>query len=183
MPSNINRVTLSGRLTQDATIRQTPGGTQILSFGIAVNDRRKNPQTGEWEDVPNFIDCIIFGTRGQALMQYLTKGQKIALEGKLRWSSWEKDGQRRSKIEVIVDEVELMSGMQQGGQQQMPRQSAQQPAYATQAPQGYQSAMPQQMAPQMAPQAPPQQYSGYQPTVQPPAPAQQMGVYDEDIPF
>lgn len=180
MPSNINRVTLSGRLTRDAELRSTPGGMGVLSFGIAVNDRRKNPQTGEYEDVPNFVGCVLFGNRGTGLAPYLTKGQKVALEGKLRWSQWERDGQKREKLEVIVDEVELMGGMQQGGQQQMPRQSAQQPAYAPQAPQGYQSAMPQPPAPPAPSQA---VYGNYQPTVQPPAPAPQDMYASEDIPF
>ena len=57
---SINRVTISGHLTRDPELRQTKGGTSILSFGVAVNDRRKNPQSGEWEDVPNFVDCSLF---------------------------------------------------------------------------------------------------------------------------
>ncbi len=68
---------------------------------MAVNDRRRNPQTGEWEDYPNFVDCTMFGTRAEAVSRYLSKGSKVAIEGKLRYSSWERDGQRRSKLEVI----------------------------------------------------------------------------------
>ena len=106
---SINRVLISGNLTRDPELRQTGGGTQVLSFGVAVNDRRRNPQTGEWEDYPNFIDCTMFGARAEALSRYLSKGTKVAIEGKLRWSQWERDGQKRSKIEVIVDELEFMS--------------------------------------------------------------------------
>ena len=80
----INRVVLSGNLTRDPELRQTPGGTAVLSFGIAVNDRRKNSQTGEWEDYPNFLDCTIFGSRAEGLSNYLSKGTKVCLEGKLR---------------------------------------------------------------------------------------------------
>ena len=87
----------------------------VLGFSVAVNDRRKNNQTGEWEDVPNFIDCTMFGTRAQALAQYMTKGTKVAVEGKLRWSSWERDGQKRSKIEIIVDAVDFLSSRKNGG--------------------------------------------------------------------
>ena len=58
---NINHVTISGNLTRDPELRMTAGGTQVLSFGVAVNDRRRNPQTGEWEEYPNFIDCTMFG--------------------------------------------------------------------------------------------------------------------------
>ena len=100
-------------LTRDPEMRALRNGTQALSFGVAVNDRRKNPQTGDWEDYPNFIDCTMFGSRAEAVGRYLAKGTKVAIEGKLRYSSWEKDGQRRSKLEVIVDEIELMSQRQQ----------------------------------------------------------------------
>ena len=106
---SINRVNISGNLTRDPELRATAGGTQVLSFGVAVNDRRRNPQTGDWEDYPNFVDCTMFGTRAEAVSRYLSKGAKVAVEGKLRYSSWERDGQRRSKLEVIVDEIELMS--------------------------------------------------------------------------
>lgn len=64
---SINHVNISGNLTRDPELRTTAGGTNILSFGVAVNDRRKNPQTGKWQDVPNFIDCIVFGQRAEAL--------------------------------------------------------------------------------------------------------------------
>ena len=105
---SINRATISGNLTRDAELRSTASGTPVLSFTVAVNDRRKSNQTGEWEDVPNFIDCTMFGTRAQSLSQYLTKGTKVAVEGKLRWSQWERDGQKRSKVEVMAETVELM---------------------------------------------------------------------------
>ena len=115
---SINRVNITGNLTRDPDLRQTQGGTAILSLGVAVNDRRKD-QGGEWTDYPNFIDCVMFGTRAEAVSRYLSKGSKVAIEGKLRYSSWERDGQRRSKLEVIVDEIEFMSrGQQQDGAQQ-----------------------------------------------------------------
>lgn len=114
---SINRVNISGNLTRDPELRATAGGTQVLSFGVAVNDRRRNPQNGEWEDYPNFVDCTMFGTRAEAVSRYLSKGSKVAIEGKLRYSSWERDGQRRSKLEVIVDEIEFLSRGQQGGGQ------------------------------------------------------------------
>ena len=116
---SINRVSISGNLTRDAELRQTQGGMAILSLGVAVNDRRKNQQTGEWEDVPNFVDCVMFGSRAEKLAHYLAKGTKVAIDGKLRYSSWEKDGARRSKLEVVVDEIEFMS---RGGQQQRQQQ-------------------------------------------------------------
>ncbi len=106
---SINRVNISGNLTRDPELRQTQSGTAVLSLGVAVNDRRRNPQTGEWEDYPNFVDCVMFGTRAESVSRYLSKGQKVAIEGKLRYSSWERDGQRRSKIEVVIEDLEFMS--------------------------------------------------------------------------
>ena len=111
---SINRVSLSGNLTRDPELRSTTSGSQVLSFGIAVNDRRRNAQ-GEWEDVPNYVDCVVFGARAESLSRFLAKGQKIVLEGKLRWSQWERDGQKRSKLEVIVDNLDFFSQRRQSG--------------------------------------------------------------------
>lgn len=200
---SINRVAISGNLTRDSELRTTAGGTAVLSFGVAVNDRRKNPQTGEWEDYPNYVDVTVFGKRGPALAQYLHKGSKISIEGKLRYSSWEKDGQRRSKLEVIGEEIEFMSQRQDAAPQapalpaqaypkqayrpapqpaQAPapapqwtaQQAYQQPPATTQPQLPMQAQQPVQApAPQPVPQAPQQAYQ----MVQPPE------VYDEDIPF
>ena len=155
----------------------------VLGFGVAVNDRAKNSKTGEWEDYPNFIDCTMFGSRAESLSRYLAKGAKVSIEGKLRYSSWEKDGQKRSKIEVIVEELEFMSARQEQAPQYQPQQpyqpqyapqNAPQQAYAPQYQQGYQQPYAQQ---------------AYQPSV-----AQQVAdnaakvagqppLYDQDIPF
>ena len=156
---SINRVNISGNLTRDPELRATAGGTQVLSFGVAVNDRRKNPQTGDWEDYPNFVDCTMFGTRAEAVSRYLSKGTKVAIEGKLRYSSWERDGQRRSKLEVIVDEIEFMSRGSQGGQG----------SYSQNGGNSYGGGYTPAPAPQAAPA----------PVQAPPA----VDVYDEDIPF
>ncbi len=106
---SINSVCVSGNLTRDPELRQTPSGTSVLSFSVAVNDRRKDASTGEWRDFPNFIDAVVFGNRSKPLAQILRKGSKISLHGKLRQSQWEtQDGQKRSKVEIVADEVELM---------------------------------------------------------------------------
>lgn len=112
---SINRCIITGNLTRDPDLRHTSGGTAVLGIGVAVNDRRKNPQTGDWEDYPNFVDCTMFGARAESVARFLSKGSKVAIEGKLRYSSWEKDGQKRSKLEVVVDEIEFMSRGQQSG--------------------------------------------------------------------
>ena len=116
---SINKVVLTGNLTRDPEVRRTQGGMAIMSFGIAVNERRENKQTGEWEDYPNFVDCTMFGKRAESVSNYISKGSKVAVEGKLRYSAWEREGQKRSKLEVIVDEIEFMSRNQDG--QQKPR--------------------------------------------------------------
>lgn len=181
---SINRVNISGNLTRDPELRQTAGGMQVLGFGVAVNDRRKNQQTGEWEDHPNYIDCTIFGQRALSLSNILHKGGKVAIEGKLRWSQWQdqQTGQKRSKVEVIVDELELMQ-QSTNGQNQAPSRN-QQPSYIPQpAPQpAYQQP---QYAPPQPQYAPPQPAQAAPPMSQPPMPQQssQQGYYDEDIPF
>lgn len=199
MASSINIAAISGNLTRDPELRMTPAGTQVLNFGVAVNDRAKNQQTGEWEDRPNFIDCVLFGNRADALSRILRKGIKVAVSGSLRWSQWERDGQKRSKVEVVADEVVLMQAQQDGRQQPAypqpaypPQAYAPQPAYQQPAPQAYQQPQP---VPQPAPQAPraPQPQHAYQQPVpqqvqqpQPVQPAPQapvVDVYDEEIPF
>lgn len=107
---SINRVIISGNLTRDPELRSTQSGMDVMSFGVAVNDRRRNPQTNEWEDYPNFVDCTMFGNRARSLHQYLSKGTKVAIEGKLRWSQWERDGQKRSKLELHVDKLSFKGG-------------------------------------------------------------------------
>lgn len=122
---SINRVMISGNLTRSPELRTTQGGTEVLTFGVAVNDRRRNPQTGEWEDYPNFVDCALFGKRAPSVSKFLDKGSKVAIEGQLRYSSWERDGQKRSKLEVIVDEIEFLS--RQGDSKAQNGQQSQQP--------------------------------------------------------
>ena len=114
---SINRVVITGNLTRDPELKSTGSGMAVLKMGVAVNDSRKNQQTGEWEEVPNFIDVVVFGKRGEAISRFLSKGAKVAIEGKLRWSTWEdKDsGAKRSKIEVVADDIEFMSSRGEGG--------------------------------------------------------------------
>lgn len=112
---SINRVVLSGNLTRDPELRTTASGVAVLSFSIAVNDKRKNSQTGEYEDHANFVDCTIFGNRASGLAPHLSKGSKVAVDGKLRWSQWERDGQKRSKLEVIVENIDICSGKKGDG--------------------------------------------------------------------
>lgn len=132
---SVNQVAVTGNLTRDVELRATQGGTAVLSFGIAVNDRRKN-SSGQWEDVPNFFECVTFGNRATALSDILAKGMKVAISGKLHYSSWEKDGQKHSKVDIIANDVELM-------QNRKPQQEQ---------PQQYQPQMPSQYQPTTFPQ-------------------------------
>lgn len=135
MSANINKVLLSGRLTRDPEPKSTKGGLYVLGFGIAVNDSRKNQGTGEWEDVPNFVECAMFGAHAQAIERHLSKGSKVAVEGRLHWSQWEKDGQRRSRLDVTVEKIELMSGSRAAGE--ATAEAAAEPVRAAEPPTAY----------------------------------------------
>ena len=106
---SINRVIITGSVTRDPELREGATGTSVLSLSVAVNDRRRNAESGEWEDVPNYVDVTMFGNRAAAIAKHVAKGDKLAIEGKLRWQSWERDGQKRSKLDVVADEVEFLS--------------------------------------------------------------------------
>lgn len=103
---SINVAAISGNLARDAELRATASGTQVLTFTVAVNERVKDGD--EWKDRPSFIDCTVFGKRAEALSRIISKGSKVAVQGRLRQSTWERDGQKRSKLEIIADEVDVM---------------------------------------------------------------------------
>lgn len=103
---SINCVTISGNLTRDCEVRTVPSGMAITKFTVAVNERRKDGN--EWTDYANYISCTLFGKLGEKLAPQLTKGSKVCVSGTLRYSSWDKDGDTRSKIEVIAKDIEVM---------------------------------------------------------------------------
>lgn len=117
----VNVVCLAGNLTRDAELKQTTNGNAVLTFTLAVNEPYKNPTTGTWDKRPNFFDCVMFGARAEKLAQYIRKGSKVSIAGRLRYRTWEQDGVKRSKVEVVADEIELMSR----DQQQQPQQQQQ----------------------------------------------------------
>lgn len=125
---NINKVLLTGNVCREPELRQTPAGNSVLLFGLAVNDSIKNKQTGQWEDRPNFFDCVIFAHQAEALAKIIVKGMKLTISGKLRQQTWEKDGQKRSRVEIYVDEVELPPRNQPAAQP-APQQAAQPSVY------------------------------------------------------
>lgn len=118
----INAVMIAGNLGKDAELKSTQSGTAILRFSVAVNERRKD-QSGNWSDYTNWVGCVMFGKRAQAVAQYLTKGTKVTVQGKLHYSTWQgNDGKTHSKLEVMVDELEFMSRGNQQPQQPMQQQ-------------------------------------------------------------
>lgn len=106
----LNTVSIGGNLCRDAELRATASGMAVLTFSVAVNESRKNQQTGEYEDYPNYVDCTMFGRRAESVSRYLTKGTYVALTGRLHQNRWQnKDGQNRSKLEVTVDNIHFKS--------------------------------------------------------------------------
>jgi len=113
--ADINVVILVGRLTRDPELRYTPAGTAVTSFGLAVNNRRKVGD--EWKEEPCFVDVKIFGRMAETSSEYLSKGRQCAIEGRLSYSKWEKDGQTRSKLEIIANNIQFLGQGQGQGQQ------------------------------------------------------------------
>ena len=112
--ANYNRVILMGRLTRDVELSYSQGGMAIAKVGLAVSDRRKN-QTGEWVDEPVFVDVTMFGRTAEIAGEYLAKGEPVFIEGRLKFDTWEKEGQKRSKLYVICDKLQLMGSKSESG--------------------------------------------------------------------
>jgi len=106
MANDINSVVINGRLTRDSEVRYTNSGTAICKFSIASNKRVKSGE--EWGDKASFFDIILWGKQGEALSQYLTKGQQVSVAGELVQNRWEQDGQKRSKVEINASNVQLV---------------------------------------------------------------------------
>src|SRR5271166_2681787 len=104
--ANLNKVLLIGRLTRDPEVRMFSNGGKVAKFGFAVNNRKKNQQTGQWEDEPVFLDVSAFnrgdfGKLADQAEQYLRKGRQIFIEGHLKFEQWtQQDGQKRSQVKV-----------------------------------------------------------------------------------
>lgn len=108
-----NRVILMGNLTRDIQLRYTPGGTPVTEVGMAVSDRRKG-QNGEWIDETTFVEITFWGRTAEVAAEYLSKGSPVFIEGRLKYDSWEKDGQKHSKLRVVCDRMQML-GSRDGG--------------------------------------------------------------------
>jgi len=106
--ADINHVVLVGRLTRDAELKYTAGGQAVCKFSVAVNRRRKDGE--QWVDEANYFDIVLWGRQGEALSQYLVKGKTVGVEGELRQDRWQQDGQNRSKVEVVANNIMLLGG-------------------------------------------------------------------------
>ncbi len=107
--SNINSVVVTGNLTRDPELRHLNSGTAVCKLRIAVNTRRKNGSTGEWEDKPNYFDVTVWGAQGENCSQYLSKGRPVAVDGRLEWREWQdKEGKTRQSVDIIADSVQFL---------------------------------------------------------------------------
>jgi single-strand DNA-binding protein len=113
MAANINRVVLVGNLTKDPELRHTGGGTPVCSLRIAVNGRRRD-ESGQWADKPNYFSVSVFGNQAESCAQYLAKGRPVAIDGRLDWREWEKDGVKREAVEIVADSVQFLGSRGDG---------------------------------------------------------------------
>jgi single-strand DNA-binding protein len=115
--SNVNVVVITGNLTRDPELRSTGGGTSVCEMRVAVNSRRRNGQTGEWEDKPNFFDVTVFGAQADNCATYLHRGRPVAVEGRLDWREWEakEGGGKRQAVQIIGNTVQFLGTRDGGG--------------------------------------------------------------------
>jgi single-strand DNA-binding protein len=108
---------ITGNLTKDPELRHTGGGTAVCELRVAVNSRRKNGQTGEWEDKPNFFDVTVWGAQGENCANYLSKGRPVAVEGRLDWREWEakEGGGKRQAVQIIANTVQFLGSRDGSG--------------------------------------------------------------------
>jgi single-strand DNA-binding protein len=117
MAGNINRVVITGNLTKDPELQAVPAtGTSVCTLRVACNGRRKNNETGQWEDQPNYFDVTVWGQQGENCKRYLSKGRAVAIDGRLRWREWTTtDGQKRQGVDIIAESVQFLGGRDDAG--------------------------------------------------------------------
>lgn len=112
--ASYNRVILVGNVTRDIELKYTQSGTAVTEVGLAVNDRRKS-QTGEWIEETTFVDVTLWARTAEVASEYLSKGSSILVEGRLKLDTWETDGQKRSKLRVVGERMQMLGGRGGGG--------------------------------------------------------------------
>src|ERR1700683_2839966 len=113
MARSLNQVTLMGNLTRDPELRQTPTGQNVTSFSLALNRSYKDA-SGEWQEVTDYIDIVCWGPLAERVSQYLSKGRRVLVQGRLQSRSWEQEGQKSSKVEVLANDVTFLDGRPDG---------------------------------------------------------------------
>lgn len=113
MARSFNQVVLMGNLTRDPELRQTPNGQNVCSFSLALNRSYKGAD-GNWQEATDYIDIVAWGPLGERVAQYLSKGRPCLVNGRLQSRSWEQDGQKRNKVEVVAQDVTFLGGGQDG---------------------------------------------------------------------
>lgn len=111
--ASYNRVVLMGNLTRDVDVRYLQSGMAVTDVGLAVNDRRKN-QAGEWVEETTFVDVTLWGRTAEVAGEYLSKGAPVLIEGRLKLDTWETDGQKRSKLKVVGERMQMLGGRRDG---------------------------------------------------------------------
>jgi single-strand DNA-binding protein len=107
--TNINRVVITGNLTKDPELRTLPSGTPVCDLRIACNTRRKDNDSGEWVDKPNYFNVVAWGPQAESAARYLSKGRAVAIDGRLEWREWEsQDGTKRQAVSIIADSVQFL---------------------------------------------------------------------------
>ena len=113
--TNINRVIITGNLTSDPELRSTGSGLAVCSLRIACNGRRKNNETGQWEEKPNFFNVTVFGAQGENCARFLSKGRPVAVDGRLDWREFtDQQGNKRQAVEIIAESVQFLGGRDEG---------------------------------------------------------------------
>lgn len=113
MARSLNQVFLMGNLTRDPELRQTPNGQNVCGFSLALN-RSYRDANGEWQEATDYIDIVAWGPLGERVSQYLSKGRRCLVQGRLQSRSWEQDGQKRNKVEVLANDVTFLDGRGEG---------------------------------------------------------------------
>jgi single-strand DNA-binding protein len=124
MARSFNQVILMGNLTRDPELRTTPNGQNVCSFSLALNRSYKGAD-GEWKEMTDYVDIVAWGALGERVEQYVTKGRPVLVNGRLQSRSWEQEGQKRSKVEVVAQDVTFLGGRNDSGS--VPAQSKDEP--------------------------------------------------------
>jgi single-strand DNA-binding protein len=113
--SNIHRVVLVGRLTSDPELRALPSGMSVCSLRIACNTTRKNSE-GDYTEKPNFFSVSVFGATGESVHRYMSRGRRVAIDGRLDWREWETpDGGKRQTVDIVAESVQFLDGRGDNG--------------------------------------------------------------------